>query len=95
MIVAAASTRNYNGQADHSIEIMKQWGAAAKEEYAELILFPELNVNGCIPASVANEIAETIPGPSTEKIITIAQDADMIIGYGIIERERHKRLPGL
>jgi N-carbamoylputrescine amidase len=89
LTVAAASTRNLIGQADQSIEVMKRWVGAAKEGGAELILFPELNVNGYVPAAVANEIAETIPGPSTEKIITIAQEADIIIGYGIIERERH------
>lgn len=53
LTVAAASTKNYIGQADHSIGIMKRWVSMAKEEYAELILFPELNVNGHIPASVA------------------------------------------
>ena len=83
LTVAAASTRNIIGQADQSIEIMKRWVGTAKEKCAEL------NITGYIPAAVANEIAETIPGHSTEKIITIAREADIIIGCGIIERERH------
>jgi predicted amidohydrolase len=89
LIVAAASIRNEIGRVDQSIENMKRWVAAAKEESAELVLFPELNVNGYIPASVADEIAEPIPGPSTERVIAVAQDANITIGYGIIERKGH------
>ena len=89
LIVAAASIENYIGQADRSIEAMKRWVAAAKEKSAELVLFPELNVNGYIPTPVAHEIAETVPGPSTAKIVALAQEADVIIAYGIIERQGH------
>jgi N-carbamoylputrescine amidase len=90
IIVAAVSVRNLIGQADTSIDHIKKWVAVVGEKGAELVLFPELNVNGYIPAPVAHRIAETIPGPSTEKIIKIAHQYHTTICYGIIEKEASK-----
>ncbi len=85
--VAAISTRNLLGQAEASIAHMQAWAAVAAGQGAELVLFPELNVCGYIQASAARQFAETVPGPSTEKIIAIARQLGLIICYGIIERE--------
>lgn len=87
MIVAAVSVRNLVGQTDASIDNMEKWTRIACGKGAELILFPELNVSGYIPAPVAHRIAENIPGASTEKIITIAAQYQTTIGYGMIEKE--------
>jgi predicted amidohydrolase len=87
IIAAAVSVRNLIGQVDHSIDHMHAWITTATEKGAELILFPELNVNGYIPAPVARTLAETVPGPSTDKIITLAQHERVTICYGIIEKE--------
>jgi len=88
--VAAASVRNLIGQPQTSIDDMKKWVEVVRGKGAELILFPELNVNGYIPAPVAHNIAETIPGPSTEKIIKIADQHNITICYGLIEKEADK-----
>lgn len=89
--VAAASIRNLIGQPDTSISNMEKWIEIAKENDAvELILFPELNVSGYIPAPIAHQLAETIPGPSTEKVITLAHRHNITIGYGLIEKEQDK-----
>jgi predicted amidohydrolase len=90
IIVAAVSVRNLIGQADNSIENMKKWITTAREGGAELVLFPELNVNGYIPAPVAHTLAETVPGPSTEKIIAIAGQSKTTICFGIIEKQGDK-----
>lgn len=51
-------------------------------------LFPELNLSGYIPSPfVAAQIAETVPGPSTEKIVRLAQRYQTTIAFGLIERE--------
>jgi N-carbamoylputrescine amidase len=88
--VAAVSVRNLIGQPDASIDNMKKWIEVVREKDAELILFPELNVTGYIPAPIAHEKAETVPGPSTEKIIKIAGQYAITIGYGLIEKEADK-----
>lgn len=90
IIVAAVSVRNLIGQANHSIDNMRKWVTIAREKGAELILFPELNVNGYIPAPVAHAIAETVPGPSTERIIDVASQFGATICYGIIEKDADK-----
>jgi len=87
IIVAAASVRNLIGQNETSIANMQKWVMLAKEKGAELILFPELNVSGYVCAPVAHEIAETVPGISTELIINIASKQKIVIGFGIIEKE--------
>lgn len=87
IIVAAASVRNRIWQPDDSIIDMRKWAEAAKTRGAELICFPELNVCGYIPKPIAIEIAETVPGPSTEKIIGLAGDLQIVIAFGMIERE--------
>lgn len=88
--VAAASVKNLVGQADANIENMDRWTAIACVKGAEFILFPELNVSGYITAPVAQSIAETVPGPSTEKIIEIARKRQVILCFGIIEKEDKK-----
>ncbi len=88
--VAAVSVKNLIGRPDTSIDNMKKWIEVVKEKDAELILFPELNVNGYIPAPIAHEIAETIPGPSTEKIIKIADRFEITICCGLIEKDAGK-----
>lgn len=87
IIIASASVRNRLGQPAASIQDMDRWCAAAQEQGAELILFPELNVSGYITAPYAREIAETVPGPSTEKVIQIAQKRGITIAFGIIEED--------
>jgi N-carbamoylputrescine amidase len=85
--VAAASIRNRIGDANAALSDMARWGRLAAEKRADLILFPELNVTGHFRAPFVEQVAETIPGPSTEKAIDLAAEVDMTIGFGIIERE--------
>jgi N-carbamoylputrescine amidase len=87
LIVAAASVKNLVGQPDDAIARMQTWIQAASEQGAELILFPELNVSGYIPAPVAPELAEPVPGPSTEKIAALAGKYHLCIAFGILEKE--------
>jgi predicted amidohydrolase len=87
IIVASASVRNLVGQNEASIVNVDKWAAAAREQGAELILFPELNVSGYITAPAARAFAEPVPGPSTERIIAAARKREIIICFGIIEEE--------
>jgi len=66
---------------------MKRWIGIARDNSADLILFPELNVSGYIAAPIARDIAETVPGPSTEMILSIAQEGNIYIAFGIIEED--------
>ncbi|RPI78432.1 MAG: hypothetical protein EHM41_24835 [Chloroflexi bacterium] len=87
LIAAAISTRNLIGEPDAAIENMEGWIRQAAEQDAELVLFPELNVSGYITNPVASRIAESVPGPSTEKILCLAERYSMTIAFGLIEQE--------
>lgn len=91
LIVAAASIRNLLGQPDASIATMEPWVRSAAEQNADLILFPELNVSGYVTAPIAHKIAETVPGPSTEKIINMARQHNIHIAFGLIEQDGDAR----
>lgn len=85
---AAISTRNRIGEPKAAIQDMETWLQRAADQGSELALFPELNVTGYIPHTVAREIAQTVPGPSTERIIRLAERYNTSIAFGLIERER-------
>ncbi len=88
--VAAISCRNLIGKTRESIADMQKWCKIASEKGADLVLFPELNVSGYIPSNISKDIAEPIPGPSSEKIIQLASELDIIIAFGIIESRKNK-----
>lgn len=87
IVAAAISTRNLIGDPESAIQDMEKWLQRAAEQKVELALFPELNVTGYIPNAIAGEIAETVPGPSTEKIVRLAERYGMNIAFGLIERD--------
>ena len=90
LTAAAISTRNLIGEPDTAIQDMERWLQKASEQGAELALFPELNVTGYIPNAIVCNIAEYVPGPSTDKIIRLAEHYAMTIAFGLIEQDMDK-----
>ena len=87
LIAAAISTVNRIGDPDAAIQNMETWIQRATEQGAELALFPELNVSGYVLDPIVAKIAEPAPGPSTEKIIKLAGRYQIVIAFGLIERD--------
>jgi predicted amidohydrolase len=58
----------------------------AKKQEADIILFPELALTGYVTKDRTYELAETIPGPSTEKMCRLAKENHIHIVYGMIEK---------
>ena len=87
MTVAAVSTRNWIGESERSIKNMARWARRAADQNAELVVFPELGVNGYVHSPVVWDLAETIPGASTDKLIALARDLGLVLCYGILERD--------
>ena len=85
--VATISTENFIGEVDRSIKNMSKWARKAALQKVDLIVFPELCVNGYVQNSVAWNLAESIPGPSTNKIIALAKKVKAVICFGILERD--------
>lgn len=61
----------------------------AKEGGAELIVFPELVLDRFFPQQEGNlwarEIAETIPGPTTEKVAALARELSLVTVFNLYE----------
>ncbi|MCL2287606.1 MAG: carbon-nitrogen hydrolase family protein [Candidatus Bathyarchaeota archaeon] len=57
----------------------------AKNQGADLIIFPEMSLTGYVIKDQIYELAEQIPGPSVKKIEAIAKKTDMHIIFGMPE----------
>jgi predicted amidohydrolase len=57
----------------------------AKEQGADLIIFPEMSLTGYVVLDQVYELAETIPGPSTEKVEALAKRTGLHIIFGMPE----------
>jgi len=57
----------------------------AKKQAADLVIFPELCLTGYVVRDQLYELAETVPGPATEKIEKLARRTGMHIIFGMPE----------
>jgi len=57
----------------------------AKEQEADLIIFPEMSLTGYVVFDQVYELAETIPGPSIEKVEALAKRTGTHIIFGMPE----------
>ncbi len=57
----------------------------AKEQAADLVIFPELSLTGYVVRDQVYELAETIPGPTVEKVEALAKKTGMHIIFGMPE----------
>jgi len=64
----------------------------AADNQADLIVFPECSLTGYIFSSrqEALPFAETIPGPSTEKVISLCQELRVYVIFGLLEKENDR-----
>ncbi len=63
----------------------------AKQQGADLIIFPEMSLTGYVLLDQVYELAETIPGPSTQKIEALAKKTGMHIVFGMPELSEKAR----
>jgi predicted amidohydrolase len=68
------------------------WVSKAAASQANLVVFPECCLTGYIFHSreEALPFAETIPGPSTEAVISLCQELGVYVIFGLIEKEGDK-----
>jgi len=57
----------------------------AKEQSADLVIFPELCLTGYVVKDQLYELAETVPGPSTKQVLALARKTGMHIIFGMPE----------
>lgn len=84
--IAAASINSELGRYEQTMESIARFAQQAAGEQADLVVFPELVVHGhCTPDTF--EIAEPIPGMSTDALCRIAAENNIFLSAGMSEKE--------
>jgi predicted amidohydrolase len=63
----------------------------AKEQGADLAIFPEMSLTGYVVRDQFYELAETIPGPTVEKVEALAKNTGMHVIFGMPELSEKTR----
>ncbi len=74
------------GDKEANLAKMEEMAKRAREEGAELIVFPELSLTGYVCRDLFYELAEPVPGPSTERVAELARREDIYVVFGLPER---------
>ena len=83
LALAQISSRRENKK--ENLRKIEEFTKKAKEAAADLVIFPELSLTGYVVHDQIYELAETIPGPSTQRIEEIAKKTGIHIVFGMPE----------
>jgi len=83
--LALAQIRSKRESKSENLFKIEKLTLKAKQQGADLIIFPEMSLTGYVLLDQVYELAETIPGPSTEKIEALAKKTGMHIVFGMPE----------
>ncbi|MEM3565370.1 MAG: carbon-nitrogen hydrolase family protein [Candidatus Bathyarchaeia archaeon] len=84
-LTALAQISCQRGDKKSNIQKIEEYTVRAKQQGAELVIFPELSVTGYTIRDELYELAEKIPGPSTNAIEKIAKKHEAHIVFGMPE----------
>jgi len=79
-------------QVEENLASMVRAAREASQNQAKLIVFPECSLTGYVFSSREEALpyAETIPGPSTEALLSICKELEIYIVFGLLEKEDDK-----
>ncbi|MGB9959316.1 MAG: carbon-nitrogen hydrolase family protein [Candidatus Bathyarchaeales archaeon] len=83
--IALAQIGCRRGDKKANMQKIKEYMKKAKEQNAELVVFPELSLTGYTVRDEIYELAEKIPGPSTSLIEKLAKEIGIYIIFGMPE----------
>jgi predicted amidohydrolase len=83
LALAQISSKRENKQAN--LQQYEQLTLKAKSQDVDLIIFPEMSLTGYVIKDQVYELAETVPGPSVEKVEALAKETGMHIIFGMPE----------
>lgn len=84
-LIALAQISCQRGDKKANIRRIEEYAAKAKQDGAELVIFPELSLTGYTVRDELFDLAEVIPGPSTNAVIKIAKKHETHIVFGMPE----------
>jgi len=82
--IAAVSMRSRPAAPEANLERHVSWIKRARDEGASVCLFPEMSVTGfCYDCQAILSAAEPLDGEATARMIELAAEHDVIIGFGL------------
>ena len=89
LALAQISSKRENKEAN--LQKIETLTFKAKEQGADLAIFPELSLTGYVVRDQFYELAETIPGPTVEKVAALAKKTGMHVIFGMPELSEKTR----
>ncbi|MGA2386022.1 MAG: carbon-nitrogen hydrolase family protein [Candidatus Bathyarchaeia archaeon] len=83
--LALAQMSSKREDKEANLQKIKKLTCKAKEQGADIVIFPELCLSGYVVRDQFYESAETIPGPTVEKVEALAKETGMHIIFGMPE----------
>ncbi len=83
--LAIAQMSSKREDKDANLHKIQELTYRAKEQAADLVIFPELCLSGYVVRDQFYELAETIPGPTVKKIEAVTKKTGMYIVFGMPE----------
>ena len=80
------------GRVQDNLDRMAGWVQAAKQQAADLVCFPEMNVTGYSTNDKIKDLTETVPGPISRSILAMAAESQITILAGMAEQEAQDRV---
>ncbi len=90
--IAAVIFRSLAGQVRRNFDAMVHWIKKSKNESADIICFPELNITGYSNLQEIKKAAESVPGPITRDLSNLAKFEGIAILAGIVEKDEKGRI---
>jgi N-carbamoylputrescine amidase len=71
---------------------MVHWTKKSKNQGADVICFPELNITGYSNLKEIKNVAEPVPGPTTQDLSSLAKSEKIVILAGMVEKDDKGRI---
>ena len=78
------------GNKERNLKQISEQAAKARKKNVDLLIFPELHLTGYTMRDEVSHLAESIPGPSTGKVQSIAKEHGVHIIFGMPEESEVK-----
>lgn len=74
------------GETAQNLAKMEKWIVAAKGNRAAVVCFPEMSITGYHVREPIQAVAETVPGPSTDRLLAVSRKTGVTILAGLAEK---------
>jgi predicted amidohydrolase len=78
------------GNKERNLKQISEQASKARKRNVDLLIFPELHLTGYTMRDEVSHLAESIPGPSTRKVETLAREHGVHVIFGMPEESEVK-----